>query len=137
MTACQQLMHGTTGGGVLAPLGLVSVNSNGSGVTALSRFNTDGSITCTHTGGAVSAPANWFIPPGGTPGNSYWIRCNVTSGTLTVNQATTFQPLTSNRQFSATAAGLGTAGGTGTFQIATDAGGVNIISTGTWSITCN
>lgn len=138
MTAGQQMLQGGgSAGGSVVPLGLISVNSNGSGVTASARFNTDGSMTYAQTGGAVSGIANWFNPTGGTPGNNYWIRCVVSTGSLTVNQAVAFSPLSSNRQFSATAAGLGTAGGTGTFQIALDAGGVTVVASGTWSITCN
>lgn len=126
-----------SGGGIVPALGLLSANSNGSGVTASIRFNTDGSITYTTSGGAGTGPAAWFNPPAGTPGNGYWIRCVVGSGALTVNQAPTFTQLSANRTFSITVAGVAAASATGTFQISSDAGGVTIVSNGTFSISCN
>jgi hypothetical protein len=136
MTAGQQIMHGTSGGSVVANLNL-TVNSNGSGVTASARFNTDGSITYVQSGGAASGPANWFSPPGGTPGNSYWVRFNVTSGALTQNDAPGFTALTTNRIMRLTVAGLGVGSANGTIQVAADAGGVTILGSGTFSISCN
>ena len=64
-----------------------SVSSRvGSGTTSAAiTFNVDGTVTGavvnnTHGGSGVSIAGNWFAPTGGTPGNSYWIKGTVTSG---------------------------------------------------------
>lgn len=135
MSGIQQMLF-VGAGGVPPTLAVINVNSIGSGVTAGVTFQADGSMTYIQTGGSTSGPTAWFTPPGGTP-PPYWIRCNVSVGSLTSNPAVGFVQLNVGRSFTKVAIGLAAATASGTFQIASDAGGVTIVSTGNWTLSVN
>ena len=66
--------------GPINPLGLQIPSDVQSGApsSASVTYNTNGTIT--RTGNNGSGPSAWYNPTGGTPGNSYWIKFTLTSG---------------------------------------------------------
>lgn len=136
MTACQQLLHGS-GGGPVGNLGSIAVNSNGSGVSASATFRTDGGITYGFTSGTATGPTAWFTPVSGTPGNGYWIRFTVTSGSITTNPAPTFTQLSSNITLTQTTVGVQTRNGTATIEISSSSGGSPVVASGSVNLSIN
>lgn len=96
-------------------------------------FNSDG--TCSVSAGvSPSSPANWKT--GGGAGENYWVRWTIVSGTLSTGTAGVWHSLTSNVTFGRNRTGpAGETSASGTVEIATDSGGINIIATGSITLT--
>lgn len=94
-------------------------------------INVNGTITISTSTGATGGPrqSDWYVPSGGTPGNSYWMRATIVSGSLTTGTTGSWLALSSNRLFGVTAPSNGVKSCTLYFQLATDSGGTNIIET--------
>ena len=94
-------------------------------------FNTNGSWSCTGDSGGSGI---WKT--GGGTGANYWIKWTNTSGTLSSGTAGTWQQISTNPAFGVVFTGInGSKSCTGTVQIATDAAGVNVIDSGSITIT--
>ncbi len=101
------------------------------------RFNVDGSIDILRTSlGNLLGAQKWFNPSGGSPGNNYWVRCTLTSGTVSGGSAATgsWLALSSSRLWQKTTTAVGLVEFTATIEIATDSGGTNIVSSGSFTI---
>lgn len=101
------------------------------------RFNADGTVDLLRVNsGNTLNQQQWYRPTGGTPGSGYWIRMTPTAGTFNVGDLTgTWLQLNAARSWgrlrTSDAAGTDTA--TGTVEIATDSGGVNIVTSGSYT----
>jgi hypothetical protein len=95
--------------------------------------------TCSITGGGASAvPPNWFSAQNPGIGAAYWINITRIGGTGGVNFSKAQGVWTKMNSFDITGsiAAAGAAGScNGTYQIASDSGGSNIVASGT--ISCN
>lgn len=116
--------------------GDVTVSRLGGTCSARVSFNSDGSLTGS-TGGTGTLDVdtvtgdNYWIPTTAGIGASLWLRATLTSGTFTSGTAGTWQALTTGLIFTrASPGGVGSSIVTATFEIATDSGGVNIIASG-------
>jgi hypothetical protein len=110
-----QMMLMAAGGGVVNPL------AGGTAYSTAFDFTTD---------------HNWFRPPGGTPGGSYWARLTVNSGTGPSGSAVgSWIAISSVPQWTLSRSTNGTTTGTYTIQIASDAAGANILASGTYIVT--
>lgn len=121
MTGSMMMLLGATGGMVTNPLNASASNSAaGSGSsTAGITFQSNGTMTGS---ASYSGPSNWYTPTITSIGAQYWI--NINSGgwlSLSGGQATSLSGT------NATSAR--------TVQIATDAAGVNIVASGTLTLT--
>ena len=127
---------GKSGAPTIVP-SLTAWSCRGDGVSGNSTqgifyVNGDGTLSGGAIGGTVtSGSANWATPTTAGTGNSYYVKFTVTGGTSTTNTASAWTLIgAGSKQISKT----GTVGsGTCTFtvQIATDAAGTNIVSSGT------
>lgn len=90
-------------------------------------INNSGSVTGSH----YSGDSAWYQPPVGTPGNNYYVKF-ATSGDAWDSGLTagTVYALTSNRSVAWTATGVAK-NGTLTVSIYRDAGGTDLVGTGT------
>jgi hypothetical protein len=97
-------------------------------------FNAAG--TCSVSAGvSPGSPAQWLTGSGS--GADYWVRWTNTSGTLTTGTAGTWQQLSGTRTFGKTRTtnAVGSDIVTGTVEIATDSAGVDVIATGSITLT--
>jgi hypothetical protein len=119
------LVGGTAFDGVLAP----------ADAFAAWRFNPDGSID-SREGTFTNNVQQWYLPVGGTPGTGYWIRYVKDSGsdTPTGSAMSTWLQLNSAQTWTITEAGIGSGDCNGTISIASDSGGTNIVSTGSFNL---
>lgn len=126
-----------SGLGTLSALGTSTTPST---ATAGVTFNTDGSISYTTVGNVSTSHSGstyWYYPVTGSPGNGYYIKFHLTSGNAWTGglvDGTVYQ-LNSNRTVSWTTTS-GTKTALVTVNIYSDAGGANIVGTGTLSIDC-
>lgn len=125
------------GGSVTAPPAMTySTAKAGAALTSTVTFNTVGTVVGSTTGTSTLADTthSWFTPPLTGAGNLYFLKITPTVGTLTTNGAAAFTALSGAIAITRNAA-LGVAQScTYTVQIATDIGGVNIVSTQTGNI---
>lgn len=107
--------------------------------------NTDGIMQVNTTSAGTTTIGNWFTPTTTGIGNSYWVRfvLNSTSGSSTNTSWTTttgWLQLSSQRScfVSAFTSGPSNRSRTAnyTVQIATDSGGTNIVTSGTYTLQC-
>lgn len=90
----------------------------------------------TLTGAGATGPANWFFPGSASVGDGFWLQVNRTGGTGGVNFTQTSGVWTNIGSAGLTTAAVGAAGSaTGTYNIARDSAGVNIVATG--NLSCN
>jgi hypothetical protein len=113
--------------------GAVTAKSTGGfAVTVGVTFGTTGTVTNTGTGSAIAK--NWFVPNSAV-GASYWVRATLTSGDVpTSGTMNTWLQLNASRSWANAAAGGRNLDSFIKFEIASDAGGVNIVYTGTIEI---
>jgi hypothetical protein len=103
------------------------------GVTLL--FNPDGTVTATKSPGT----ANWVIGPVNhrwcliTPPQTYYVRATVTSGAIDSGTTGTWLSLDTARSWAVSDPGNSSA--TLLIEIASDSGGNNIITSGSYTIT--
>jgi hypothetical protein len=93
--------------------------------TAQVQFVADGQHS-----GIPTMSGNWYSPTTTGIGNSYWIRITLLSGdALTVNDASGWTQLSSNRQAYVSQSGIGTKSSDIRIEISTDSGGSTIVAT--------
>ena len=105
------------------------------------RFKTDGTIQILKNGtesGQFQAGVEWCNV---TPGSTYYVRATVSSGSIDAgisDAVNSWLALTSNRSWSASAAGSSPGGSFALLkiEIATDSGGSNIVATGYYQALC-
>lgn len=121
--------------------GIVSYNTPAGGSSASLSFNTDGSITSTGTttgSGPNLGHSKWFIPLSAGIGSSYWIRATLSSGNAwTSGTMGSWIQLSSIRTWTTNAAGGSVKSNVTLFEIASDAGGSNIVATGSITTTAD
>ncbi len=113
----------------------ITISSEAYVISAVSIvFQPSGALTATGSSSITApSPAAWGSPVGGTPGNGYWVNMQAGSGSGVnagatrgvwhqINAAVTFQ------MNSATAGTVRQR--TGTYAIATDAAGANVVANG-------
>jgi hypothetical protein len=100
--------------------------------TAGVTFGTDGSIS--FNGSGPAADTNWRRPTLAGVGSSFWVRATVNSGTLSSGTSGSWLQLNSARSWTKTSTGAGLLTCSITLQVASDAGGTNIVSSGTYSL---
>lgn len=130
-------LHGKSASAPVNPLGTMAashnVSSPGTASAGLS-FLQNGAVS-PNTGNGYSGTSQWYSPTGGTPGNGYWIRCTVNSGTTPSGSATgTWLQLNTTRAWSLVRSGIGSVQCNCTIQIASDSGGSNIVASGTMTL---
>lgn len=77
---------------------------------------------------------NWYLPTTAAIGNGYWVRANITGDAPAGPASGAWSQLNINRTWSLSQSSVGTKTCTLSLAIATDAGGTNIIATGTATI---
>jgi hypothetical protein len=102
--------------------------------TASFSVNADGSC-----GGAESySPGSWITPVGGSYGSSYWVRVDITSGSVTTGTTGSRVALTSGATWTVTTIGTGairSKTASGTIEIWDAAAAGNLKASGTFNIT--
>lgn len=101
--------------------------------TASFSVNADGSC-----GGADTfSPGSWITPVGGSYGGSYWVKVDITSGSVTTGTTGSRVALTSGATWTVTTTGTGIVRNktaTGTIEIWDAAAAGNLKASGTFSI---
>lgn len=141
MSGMMQAAMGGGGGAVVDAASFTAFNLwaqslDGTGTkTASVTFNTDGSITKVASPVAtnITGDTAWFSPVGGGPGNTYYVRYTATVGSFTTNDASAFTLMSTGRSCTKSST-TGAASVTFTIEIATDAGGTNIVFTKTGNV---
>lgn len=114
-------------------------SAGGGSSTCTLNFNADGTITYGYITGADAAPdpnTNWFTD--GTGGALRWIKMTVNSGTVTSGTTGSWLALSSIRTWTQVrSATIGIQTANVTIQIATDAAGVNVVNTWTFTYYAN
>lgn len=105
-------------------------------------FGSNGTVSATKTGSATwnQGPVahNWFNgAPSTGIGNNFWVRATLNSGTLNGGTTGVWLQLSSDRTWNVLRSSAGTQTANLTLQIATDAAGANIVTSGTYVITAN
>lgn len=108
---------------------IVHTNPGGS-VSGNVSINTDGTISGTRYSGTSA----WYLPSGGTPGNSYYVKFTATGDAWDTGLVSgTVYALTSNRSVAWSESGADVAA-TLTVSIYSDAGGTILLGTGTVAV---
>src|SRR6516164_730751 len=110
-------------------------SSPGTAASGTLTFKSDGSVTGSGLNINSTAPGsgNWFTPTTTGIGSGYWIRATATSGSITTGVMNSWLQLSSNASWTKNAtSGAGSV--VITFEIATDAGGSNIVLTSTGNV---
>lgn len=110
------------------------------GVTVRIALNSDGTMQVDHQPPLVPYfTGNWFTPTTGAIGNSYWARFTYTGAAPNVGiwSPNVWTPLSSGVITGYNRSSIGALIGTFTVQIATDAGGSNIVSSGVYTLIAN
>jgi hypothetical protein len=115
-----------------------SVFRTGAVCTGTITVNTSGTMTWTKVGTYLTTPTSskdWFNPSGGTPGNSYWVKGTNTGDVGAFSNTGVVLALSTNRAFgvSSPAGGPQVFGGL-RLDIYSDAGGTNLVGSGTFTI---
>lgn len=103
--------------------------------TAGVTFNTDGSIS--FNGSGPAADTNWWRPTATSIGASYWVRATVNSGTLSTGTSGSWLQLNAARSWTKSSTGAGVLTCNITLQVASDSGGANIVSSGTYTLSAD
>jgi hypothetical protein len=131
----QMLMGG--GGGLVIPMPGGSTSDtvfDPADALATVTINRDGTLT--GTGGDFGFSHNWYRNGGATIGDGFWVRATVTSGGLSGGSGTgTWLQLSSSRNWQRNRTTVGSSAGTITLEIATDSGGTNIVTSGSYTLT--
>ena len=105
----------------------------GTQATASLSVNADGSI-----GGAdYFDPGSWITPVGGSYGSSYWVRVDITSGSVTTGTTGSRVALTSGATWTVVTTGAGLIrfkAATGTIEIWNAAAAGTLMASGTFSL---
>lgn len=108
----------------------------GTQATASFSINADGSC-----GGADTfSPGSWITPVGGSYGGSYWVKVDITSGSVTTGTTGSRVALTSGATWTVVTTGSGLVRfktATGTIEIWDAAAAGNLKASGTFSLTAN
>lgn len=119
-------------GGLVSSLTLSPANAN-----ATLNFNSDGTVSSSHNGSGLDVSHNWHLNPAGGVGTNFWVRATVSAGTTpTSGTVDSWLQLSSNRSWAnadAVANGLSVTS-TLTIEIATDSGGSNIVTSGSYTV---
>lgn len=141
MTGALSMWAQFTGGGhvSLSPAYSASVAtiSGPQIVSCTVTFNNDGTVTGSKTGVGSNGPAaqhDWYAPSGGTPGAVLYMRATPTVGTFTTNGMSSFTLISGAPAISVTSPSGAAKSCTYTLDVATDAGGTNIIATQTGNV---
>lgn len=134
------MVASVSGGSVVSAASFAAGNSlartvSGSGTKSAGvTFKPDGTVAwpVTTVQDGTDGSLAWFSPTGGSPGNAYYLRYTATSGSFTSNPASSFTNL--NGALTATVSGTTVGSATFTIDIATDAGGTNIVFTKTGNV---
>jgi len=90
----------------------------------------NGSITWTTNINGSGSYGNWITPAGTNPGDTHWVRWTSNTGTLSSGLTSgTWTQLNSDRSVTVVRTSIGSKTCKGTFDIATDSGGSNIVAT--------
>lgn len=131
---------GGGGGGGPSALGTGGVASTnapaGVNASATLTFLADGSIQ--KTGGGTSnnssGSTQWLSAVGAGNGTPFWTRATLVSGSLSSGVTGAWQQMNSNRLWNLGPATSGDVSAVLTIETATDAGGANIVASGTWTV---
>lgn len=123
------------GGGPTAPPATAYSGAKAAGsLTSTITFNADGTAPGSNNGTSTPTDTthNWFSPTTTNIGASFFLRVTLTAGTpFTTNGAASFTALSAPIMITRFAASGANLTSTYTVEIATDAGGTNIVSTQT------
>lgn len=103
--------------------------------TAGVTFGTDGAIS--FNGSGPAADTNWWRPTAAGIGASYWVRATVNSGTLSTGTSGSWLQLNAARSWTKSSTGAGVLTCNITLQVASDAGGVDIVSSGSYNLSAD
>ena len=104
--------------------------------TSTMTFNTDGTMSTSVTvGGAIFTDTthNWYTPTTASIGNTHWIQVTPTSGTLSINNLSSFVDISTTRIITVTGVGA-VKTCTFTVDISTSSSGTPVVSTQTTNI---
>jgi hypothetical protein len=125
------------GGGVVNPLPSIgasdAVDDPGDAIAYIS-VNADGTISYNVGGSPTSA--KWFNPSGGSPGSSYYVKFTLSTGVAwdAGLVSGTVYSLGANRQIALSRLTVGSSSNTGTISIYADAGGTQLLTSGSFSM---
>ena len=102
--------------------------------TSRVSFYTNGTID--YIDPALSSGSTaWYLPTGGTPGNSYWIKITVVSGSTPTGMTSgTLYALSATRALTLTRTSVGTSTSSGNIDIYSDAGGTTRVGGGSYTM---
>jgi hypothetical protein len=123
---------GLTAGQVTVPPSYTySTAKTTAAVTSTVTYNSDGTVVGTTTGTSTLTDTThpWFVPQQGGVGTGYFLRITPTVGSLTSNGASAFTAMSSALAITRAAGSGQVQSCTFTVDIATDAGGTNIVGT--------
>lgn len=117
---------------------VVADNTPGNLATATFSVNSNGSVSGSGSPNDFTTPGSlsWFVPNTAGIGSSYFVRFTITAGVATSNDAVGFTALSSNRTVTK-GNNTGANSCTVTVDIATDAGGTNIVFTSVGNVVRN
>jgi hypothetical protein len=136
--ACRPV--GFAGAGVVVPLpgGTSQARRVGLPCTVTLTFARAGTVLATKTASATWAIGpvshNWHSNPTATVGDTFWIRATPTTGTFTSGTTGSWLQMNIDNVWTVSAPSLGSKSCTCTFEIATDSGGTNIVTSGSYII---
>lgn len=142
MSGILQALIGSLGGApVVVPLpgGTVSsTTATPTNAAATLNFTSTGTVTSSRAGIGSTVSHNWHLAPGAGVGNSFWLRATVTSGTNpttgSINSWVQLSGTTTWQNSDTLANGLAVTS-TLLIEIATDSGGSNVVTSGSYTLT--
>lgn len=130
MSGIQQMLLAAGRGivSVFSAWDVVADNIPGAAATATFTIGSNGSASGVGAPNNLTIPGSlsWYVPNVAGVGNNFWVRFTPTIGTLTTNDAPGFTALSSSRSVTKTNS-AGSNSCTFTIDIASDAGGANIV----------
>ena len=107
----------------------------GLSASATATFSTTGACTGTISRSGLTFTKSWYAPNTAGIGTSYWVKATLTTGkTPSSGTMGAWTQITTNQAWTNSVAAGGSRDSIVKFQIASDAGGVNIVYTGTIGI---
>lgn len=131
------VVAGDASGGIVNPIPISNFGDfalDPADASSVLTFDSDGDGTMA---GVSSDSFNWFQPTTAGVGAGYWIRLTVNSGTSPTggSPTATWLQMNSARSWSLTRTTIGTSSGNYTLEIASDSGGVTVVSSATITMT--
>lgn len=106
-----------------------------SDASATLNFNRAGTVTSSRAGAGSTVSHDWHLNPTATVGDGFWVRATLAAGTTpTSGTIGSWTQLSATSTWNNTRTITGNKTSTLTIELATDSGGANIVTSGTYII---